>query len=419
MSDRATASWTSPPRPAWVERLNTVGDNVGGAGNLVALDESSLIDAATRATGLSDFGETTWREPFGVLLDAIAREANLNTVGRMLTRSEIVRILENRLRITDTLRAHPEILKGEIHAPLVISGTARSGTSILHELLALDPAHRTPRAWEVMYSVPPPETATYETDPRIERADREVTLWHEIAPEYVAMHANGGALPHECIFLMSHEFASAHFSGVLDVPSYALWLATHDLAPAFRFHRRQLQLLQWRHPGERWLLKAPSHLTVLPALFSVYPDARLVLTHRDPAKTVASTISLMATLRHMRRDHVDVAALAQQLGRGMAIGLEKVIQERAERKIPDAQIVDLQYHDLMRDPVGAIRGLYERLELELTRETEERMRAYLAAKPRGKHGSHSYSLEAFGLDRDAMRERYAGYMRHYGVNPET
>ncbi|MBM4268574.1 MAG: sulfotransferase [Deltaproteobacteria bacterium] len=432
-----------PPRPSWVEAFNTVGESLGGASHVVPIDGARLIEDAVRTTGLDDFGDDSWREAYAVLLEAIAREADLNLVGRVLTHSEIARLLQNRLRIVETRKRHPEIAEIPVRAPIVITGTARSGTSILHELLAQDPAHRSPRAWEVMYSVPPPEPATFETDPRIERADREVTLWHDVAPEYKTMHENGGALPLECIFLMAHEFRSNHFSGVLDVPSYAVWLATHDLRPAFRFHRDQLQLLgfKWgpvrsgvsapRLSGARvqmrdnepdplrWLLKAPSHLSVLPALFAVYPDARLILTHRDPAKTVPSTASLMATLRRMRRDRVDAVALGRQLAMGMAAGLDRVIEQRATGEIPDSQIVDLHYHELISDPFGTIRRTYERLGLELTEVAEERMRAYLAAKPRAKHGAHPYAPEDFGLERAALRERFATYMRKYDVAAES
>ena len=408
----------SPARPAWVDGVNALGANLGGAEHLIALDADSLLAAARAATGLDDFGDDGWQEPFAVLTDALAREAKLNTVGRLLTRAELVRVLANRLRLVDLWKREPEILAGQVRAPIFIVGTARSGTSILHEVLAQDPRLRSPATWEIFYSVPPPEAATCATDARIAGTDHEVKLWHEVAPEYLTMHANAAVHPQECIFLMAHELASEHFSGVHDVPSYALWLATHDLTPSFRFHRRMLQTLQWRHPGERWLLKAPSHLTVLPALFAVYPDARVVFTHRDPAKTVPSTASLMATLRRMRRDHVDANAIAKLLVRGVAMGLEKMMAERASGATPDGQFVDLRYADLMRDPLAAVRAVYDRLDMTLPDDIADLMRAYLAAKPRGKHGEHRYRLEDFGLDRERLRRGYAAYCARFDVPAE-
>ena len=408
----------SPARPAWVDGVNALGANLGGAEHLIALDADSLVAAARAATGLDDFGDDGWQEPFAVLTDALAREAKLNTVGRLLTRAELVRVLANRLRLVDLWKREPEILAGQVRAPIFIVGTARSGTSILHEVLGQDPRLRSPATWEIFYSVPPPEAATCATDARIAGTDHEVKLWHEVAPEYLTMHANAAVHPQECIFLMAHELASEHFSGVHDVPSYALWLATHDLTPSFRFHRRMLQTLQWRHPGERWLLKAPSHLTVLPALFAVYPDARVVFTHRDPAKTVPSTASLMATLRRMRRDHVDANAIAKLLVRGVAMGLEKMMAERASGATPDGQFVDLRYADLMRDPLAAVRAVYDRLDMTLPDDIADLMRAYLAAKPRGKHGEHRYRLEDFGLDRERLRRGYAAYCARFDVPAE-
>lgn len=414
----APARWRPGPRPAWFTGLDTIGDTLESSAALVALDADSLLAAAREPTGLDDFGGDSWREGFDVLIDAIEREAGLHTVGRLLTRAEIVRLLQNRLRIIDTLARHPEIEQREITAPIFITGTARSGTSILHELLALDPAHRSPAAWEVLYSVPPPERASHDTDPRIAIADRDVSFWHEIAPEYSTMHRNTGALPHECIFLMAHEFASDHFSGVLQIPSYARWLVRSDPRPAFRFHRRMLQLLGWRCGPEQWLLKAPSHLAVLPALFSIYPDARVVLTHRDPARTVPSTISLMATLRHMRRDDVDVDRLAAQLADGMALGLDAVMHWRAQGEVPDDRFYDLRYADLMADPVGALRRLYASWDRELDDATAQRVERYLAARPREQHGPHRYDLSTFGIDADALRARYARYRAQYDVPEE-
>lgn len=412
------ASWTPPPHAPWVEELNALGRNVGAAEAIVPIEAPSLLAAATAAVGCEDFGDDNWREPFRVLLEAVEREADLNTVGRLLTRAEIVRVLRNRLRVVATRSAHPEIASGAVRQPIVITGTARSGTSILFECLAQDPRLRAPATWEAFDSVPPPETATYSTDSRIVATDREVALWHAITPAYRSMHANAGGAPNECIFLMAHAFVSEHFSGVLDVPTYARWLASHDRVPAFHCHREMLQLLQWHCPGERWLLKAPSHLTMLPDLLAVYPDARIIHTHRDPFRTVPSTISLMATLRLMRRDHVDIDVLARTLMRGMAFGLEKARRERIVGDVPADQCMDVQYQDLVRDPLAVIAAIYDALDLEWRADVAERIRAYLAARPQGRHGTHRYALEDFGLDRDDVDAHYGAYMRHYGVPRE-
>jgi hypothetical protein len=405
-------------RPPWVARFNALGNNVGGAEHLLSLDHSSLLAAAMSTTGLDDFGADTWREPFGILLAAIESEAQLNTLGRIVTGAEIVRYLQNRLRIVEFWKRHPEVLEEEVENPIFITGTARSGTSILLELLAQDPDNRCPATWEILFSVPPPEPGSYATDSRISAADHEVTLWHEICPEYLAMHANGGELPNECIFLMAHEFASNHFSGVLNVPSYASWLHTADLTPAYGFHRDQLKLLQSRYRKDRWIFKAPSHLGTLSTLFAVYPHAKVIVTHRDPTKTIASTISLMATLRKMRSDQVDLKSLAATLAIGLPMTLDKMTKERHDGITPDECFVDLRFHDLMSDPIETIRRTYAQLEIALSAEAEDLMRAYLAAKPRAKHGRHHYSLQDFDIDARRVRDATTHYVDTFDIPRE-
>lgn len=410
-------SWSPPPRPEWLTRLLAATDLLGPYA-VVPIDADDLTERAAQVTGLDDFGGDTWREPLAVLCHAIREEARLHTVGALVTRAELLRVLENRLRIVaaePTARGAPEVV-----APIVITGSARSGTSILHELLALDPAHRVPAAWEVLWSVPAPTDGEGgPDDPRVVRADREVRFWEDLAPVYRAMHENGGALPHECIFLTAHELASDHFSGNLDVPSYAAWMATHDLRPAYQWHRRQLRFLGARRGPHQWVLKAPSHLSALPALFTVYPDARVVITHRDPLRTVPSTVSLMATLRWMRSDEVNVTGLAHVMARGMAAQWETVDRWRAEGAVPAGRVVDVAYADLVRDPVATLRRLYAALDRDWPAGLEDAVRSYVAAKPRGAHGGHHYRLTDFGLDPDDLRERFAGYVDRYGVEPEA
>jgi hypothetical protein len=281
--------WSPQPRPQWVTELNAFGQHLGSPGALVSLDEASLLDAARDATGLDDFGDDGWREPLGIFLRSLEEEADLHLLGRILARNEIVRALVNRLEVRTTLLHNPEILEEPIEAPVLVVGTGRSGTSLLHELLAQDPAHRVARTWELLHPCPPPDRATYTTDPRIAAADQEYTFWHLIAPEYRTMHENGGDVPNEDPLIDMLQFASDHFMGSYPVPSYGRWLARADLEPVFHAHRRFLQLLQWRCRGERWVLKSPSYLAKLPQFFAEYPDAYAILTHRDPLKVVAVT----------------------------------------------------------------------------------------------------------------------------------
>ena len=412
--------WSPKPRPEWVTELNAFGRHLGSPAALVALDEESLLDAARAATGLDDFGaDDDWREPFGVFVRSLDDEADLHLLGRIMARNEIVRALVNRLEVEATLARHPEILEERIVSPVLVVGTGRSGTSILHELLAQDPAHRVAQTWELLHPCPPPERATYATDARIGAADQEYTFWHLVAPEYRTMHENGGDVPNEDPLIDQLQFASDHFMGSYPVPSYGRWLSRADPRPAFRAHRRFLQLLQWRCPGERWVLKSPSYLAKLPAFFSEYPDAYVVLTHRDPLKVLPSLVSIMATLRWMHSDTVDVDAVVKSAVSGTAIAMDLVMQWRADGTLPDDRIIDVRFDDLVGDPWRTMRVVYERSGATLTNEAEQRMHAYLDARPRERHGRHDYSFADTGLDPVATRERFAKYQARYGVPSEV
>jgi hypothetical protein len=411
--------WTPKPRPQWVAELNAFGRQLGSPAALVALDEESLLDAARAATGLDDFGDDAWREPFGIFVRALDDEADLHLLGRIQARNDTVRTLVNRLQVGDTLARNPEIRRERVDAPVLIVGTGRSGTSILHELLAQDPAHRVARTWELLHPCPPPERATYVTDPRVAAADQEYRFWHLIAPEYETMHENGGDVPNEDPLIDMLEFASDHLMGSYPVPSYSRWLARADSRPVFRAHRRFLQLLQWRCPAERWILKSPSYLAKLPQFFAEYPDAYVVLTHRDPLKVLPSLVSIMATLRWMHSDTVDVDAVVKSAVGGTGIAMDLVMQWRADGTLPDDRIVDVRFDELVADPWRTMHALYERIGAGLTDDTEQRMRGYLDARPRGRHGRHEYTFADTGLDLAQTRARFADYQARYAVPSEV
>ena len=413
-------SWTPPAREPWVERLNALGRNLGDDGrSLVPLDETTVLAAARTATGLDDFGDDWFRTPLAKLLAALENEASLTLLGRLFARSEIQRILQNRLRVEHWIRSHPEVLAEHIEAPIFVTGLGRSGTTLLHELLMQDPANRVPLLWETFFSVPPPEPTTHQSDPRAAAADLEITLMDAAVPAMTGMHENAGDLPTECIFLFAHQLATDMFTGEFHVPGYTLWLHTQDLAPVYAYHRRLLRLLQSRHRGERWVLKAPSHLAQLPALFREYPDARVVITHRDPLRVIGSLCNLMAALHWMRSDHVDYDAIVRAMSFGFPFLCERVMKQRDAGEVPGDRIADVLYRDLVREPIATLDGLYRRLGRSLSAEAEGRMRAFLEERRQAKRGAHEYAFESTGLDRDAERAKYATYLERYGIPAEV
>jgi hypothetical protein len=410
--------WEPGPRPGWVDALNALGANLGCAGaSLVSLAEDDLLGAARANTGLDDFGDPWFRQGLGVLLRALEDEARLTLVGRILARAEIQRVLQNRLAVEATLRAEPAIERQAVEAPIVITGLGRTGTTLLHDLLAQDPANRVPMQWELMYSVPPPETASYERDPRLEQVRREITVMGEADPAFPHMHELAADLPTECIYIFAHQFATDMFIGEFHVPSYAMWTGTTDLLPAYRYHRRFLQLLQWRHPG-RWALKAPSHLSRLKELFAVYPDARVAITHRDPLRVIGSLASLMATLHRMRSDHVDYRGMVEGMAFGFSYLVDKMMKQRDTGVGHDGRIVDVRYADLVRDPVGTVRSLYERWGMAFDETLAARIRQRLAAQKHGQKGAHRYSFAETGLELATQRAKFAAYLERYGIPAE-
>jgi hypothetical protein len=241
----------------------------------------------------------------------------------------------------------------------------------------------------------------------------------QLAPELKKMHPMGARLPQECGAMRFHDFASMSLHNMYHVPSYAEWLHNEmELGPVYASHRRQLQLLQWHCPGERWTLKSPQHLWSLEALLAEYPDARLVQTHRDPVATIASLSSLSATLRSMTSDHVDTQEVAREWAYHIPVALERSVEARESGAVNEGQVIDIQFRDFIADPFRAIRKIYDNFGLEYTPEAESRMRDYLAENPADKHGKHTYRFADTGLNLAEEREKVRRYQEYFGVPSE-
>ncbi len=323
--------------------------------------------------------------------------------------------MRQRLLLQAAWSADPTILDEVITEPIFVVGTGRSGTSILHELLALDPASRVPLTWELLH---PGDAAGTDAETARAAGHGVHAFWADLQPAYDAMHHNDGDEPNECIFATMLEFLSDQWGGTYEIPTYSAYLVATDQTEAYRYHRRVLQTLQRRRRGERWVLKAPSHLGQLRTLFRVYPDARVVQIHRDPLQSVASTISLMGTIRSTRCEVVDVDSLAPWISIGYAHMLEDAIAARATGDLPDGQFVDVRYVDLMDAPVATVRDLYDRLGIAWPAALAAAVEAHLAARPRGGRGEHRYALADTGLDPARERQRFSRYQTTYGVPDE-
>jgi len=383
------------------------------------LDADRLLAQAREATDLDDLGEDTWREGLERFLAALQAEAALNEIGLQIASGETLLYLTNRLRLTDFHRRHPEIGRADVTPPIFIVGQGRTGTTILHDLLAQDPAHRVPLTWEVDRPLPPPETATYESDPRIDEVQAQLDMTELVIPGFKAMHPIGARHAQECVRITAADFRSMIFPTQYRVPSYARWLLEEaDMAPAYRWHRRFLQVLQSRHRAERWVLKSPGHVWCLGELLAEYPNALLVQTHRDPLRIIASVASLRTTLRQLASDDPSTAADAAEFAEYLIDGLDRSVAVRESGVVPAARVVDVQFAAFMADPFATIGEIYGRLGLELTREAESRMRAFLAENPQDKHGRHRYAFADTGLDEPEWRARARRYQQHFDVPSE-
>ncbi len=406
-------------QPVGIRILNTLGAGLSRLGwRVPGLEAEKLTRAACRHTGLDDFGGDHFRKGLERLLWSLEQEAHLSTLGRLTARTTLLGYLRDRLQIQNHRKLHPDIAAGEISRPLVIVGLPRTGTTILFNLLAQDPANRAPLAWETDIPYPPPETASYRSDPRIAKCQKRFDSLYRLAPALLAIHEMGSELPQECVAITAHEFMSVQFFTMYDVPSYQDWLDRQSYVPALQFHRRFLQHLQHRHAGERWVLKTPGHLATLSELFEVYPDACIIHTHRDPLRVMPSLASLCYALRGISSDRVLPEAVGRQQVRLWAGHLERALTARDELTSNQDQFFDAHFEDVVRDPIGLIERIYDHFDLSLSDEARGRMRAFLGANPRGKRGSHHYTLEDFGLTPNDGR-RFEAYRERFSIAAET
>src|SRR6266446_7154359 len=313
-----------------------------------------LIETAKRRANLNAFGDGDFRKALGRLLESCWRDARLNAIGTIALRSDVLRILRNRLLLQRDRSLHPAITQHHIRAPLFVVGLPRTGTTFLHTLLSADPANRAPLTWEVMEPSPP---TSAEKQRRIRRVSQNLACLEWMAPNFRKLHPLGAQLPQDCVSLMSPSFLSDQFDTMYNVPSYREWFLQQDLRPSYEFHRRFLQHLQQREDGRRWVLKAPTHMFALPTLVATYPDALFLPTHRAPLEAITSVSSLITILRRVFSDAVDPVEIGKEAIRYWSRTLTKFIGER-DRLAPE-RIFDLSYVELRPDPIGAVRRVYK------------------------------------------------------------
>jgi hypothetical protein len=410
-------TFENPYRPLWLRGINWTGKTLKQNGiSLVNLSEESLLTAASSKTGLSDWGDESFRLPLQILLESLEEDAELNLFGRYFMRKLCIQLLINRLRIKEDIKRHPDILQVPIARPLFILGMPRSGTTLLHNLLAQDLASRWLHLWELASPSPPPEYRNRNSDPRIQKVEKLVQRYNTLAPQLATAHNLNPQGPEECNPLFEHEFASLIFELRANVKRYTEWMESYDMVRAYQFYRQQLQLLAWHYPGNYWVLKAPAHIFYLDALIKVFPDACIVQTHRDPLKVLPSICSLTAIVRGIYSDRIESKALGNYWSDRIAQALEKEMQVRDFEA--SSRFYDVDYHNLVQDPIGTVRQIYEYFGYDFHPQMAENIKTWLVQNPQHKHGVHRYSLEQFGLDPERVNAQFEKYCEKFNVRRE-
>lgn len=378
-------------------------------------NDATLMREAVARTGLSDWGDDpSFRDGLPILIDAVTSMPYSEELHRQV-RTRIEFILDTRLRLVDDARRHPEIVAQTIERPLVIVGLPRTGTTIMYDLLTRDPAARAPREFELHMPWPASEVDTFATDPRIAVVQGLYQKYIDAAPHLESIQRLDCTQPGECNHGMVFHFAGSNFWADYGVPKHAQWVMETIPDGLYRTHKRLLQQFQWHGPKGRWVLKSPHHLFDLPGLIEAYPDAGLVWTHRDPVSTFSSLASMVAAMQSAVGGGQDKKAIGRSVMELWSAAVARATRLRAEHPELEARIIDMAHRDVVADPAGAVRRVYERFGLPFTPELDERIASFLRENPSASRlGKHKHSPEEFGIDRAEVHERLAGYYARFG-----
>ena len=347
------------------------------------------------------------------LIDSIVKEGRPNPFGAMAAKTLFERTLYGRLKVEQVLAENPEIEKSEIKEPVFIIGMPRTGTTILHAMMHEDSVHRSPLAWECLLPYPAPEPESFYDNEQLKRVTKDFDQLFKLVPDFQLKHYMTASSPQECLSINALDFNSFQPTAQFYLPSYMNWFVNEsDMLSTMRFHKRFLQYLQSGGvKSERWLLKTPVHLFRLPELFEIYPDARIIMTHRHPTKVVASTASLISSVRSLYSDHEDPVRTGNEQAELWSSFFKRFMESR-EKLGKEDQIIDLKFDDFVTDQIGTVKKIYDRFNWNLSDEALSRFKHFLDLNPKDKKGVHVYTLENFGLTEDYIKREYASYIEY-------
>jgi len=382
-------------------------------------DMAAMMSHAEQTTGLSDWGDDDFRAPLSILLNSLNEEARLEDQGWMRTKHHLDNVLAYRLRIFHDRKHYPGIAEQEIRQPLFITGLPRAGTSYLNAMLCCDPRNLAPRHWQMWCPSPPANDPSIDHSPQIERAREMMAFegWQD--PDLRRKHSYDPMQAEEDLHIHEFSFITTAFGFFWDVPSYSAFVWPSDHGPAYRIEKLVLQTMQYGTRNRQWVLKTPDHLSQIQSLLSVFPDARIVINHRDPSKVLSSTISLLAAHRHQfgNRPFTNARTFATGLVEALAASMERLVELRTDPQLNE-HFVDVNYLELESAPLQQVERIYASFGMTLLDSTRESLRRYVAENRKGKFGAHRYTLAETGLHRDEISSRFRSYIDHFGISEE-
>ena len=377
--------------------------------------DSLHLQASGVCGGLSNFGDDSYREPMQLLIDGLNRDAKLNAAGLAMWSQRLVNILCNRLRLYHWLDKHPEILEEQIERPVVIVGLPRTGTTMLHRILASDSRFYAPLWYEVRNPAPYLDWQPGATDQRIVEATAEVEGMLAANPELAAIHPMDPVGADEELMILENSFYNTVPQAYCWLPEFDQWQQQADNRPGYDFLKLCLQFLQWQkkqrgEQAQRWLLKTPHHLHCMQTLFDVFPDAKIVQTHRDPVDTIPSICSFHANLYVLCSDQVNKTQLADMWAERFNKGMTHTMAVRDSRS---DDFFDAWFRDTVKTPLAVIEKLYDWLDMPLTAEARAAMEEHRELNKREERPAHEYTLEEYGLSEAGLKTQFAGYRSRY------
>jgi hypothetical protein len=415
-SNRVTSrDYAHPTRPAPVKLAIGACAVLRTLGARPSYDVEGLLASARRSTGLSDFGDDAFLEPLERLAHGIEHEAGLHPLGAWIARANLVRTLGNRLRIVNEWFSQPAMLAQPVKAPVIIVGLQRTGTTLIQRLLSLIPGLRSLPSWEAVAPARPTGWAPTKTDPRIRAARMTTGTLGYVAPDFFAVHPIDPDAQEEDVLLFDVSFWSTSFEAIMRLPSFSAWLESIDHTPAYREYAKVMQMLLWRKPG-RWIGKTPHHLEHLDTLLEVFPDAKVIHTHRDPVRVIGSFCSMVCHGRGGFSNAIDPREVGQQWGNKQVRMLEAALDAR--ETLPAESFVDVRYRDLVDDPIAQAKRVASFLGVEIDDATERRMTEFLGVHTQHRYGRHDYAFEDFGLERKELDERFARYKERFEIGDD-